>query len=242
MILPAMLPLAKLRGNGLERAQSLLQLVQSGLATNPLWSSRLLAEHSSPRHPWPLAPTANWSMMYVVTSGSLFCNNAQYAAGAVWLNEAPNHPCASEDLRCSKPSLSFCPHHSFECSPHAFIMGIGIRLRLTGRNGPEEMVASRTGALEQDLPCALCVWHPRDCLPQSSLLLQPRLGNVNNELVRTDGSAQDLNPLRIPHIGAQICEVRWTCSCSVPRPGFAGMQLDSRELLAQQIVHLANPL
>ena len=56
--------------------------------------------------------------------------------------------------------------------------------------------------------------HPRDCLPQSSLLLQPRLGNVSNELVRTNGSAQDLDPLRTPHIGKQIClpcSMSWSC-------------------------------
>ena len=96
-------------------AQS-LNWVQSGLATNPLWSSRLLAEHSSPRHPWPPPPTANWSMMCVVTSGSLFCNmdkqSAQDASTLLerifWLNEAPNHPCALEDLKCSKPSPSAC--------------------------------------------------------------------------------------------------------------------------------------
>ena len=161
--------------------------------------------------------------MCVVTSRGFFCNmdkqsaqNAQYASGADLLAERSPKP----PMRIGRPemfqAISLClssrkaSHHYFECSPHAFIMGIGIRLRLTGRNGPEEVVASRTGALEQDLPCALCVWHPRDCLPQSSLLLQPWASSVTN----------------------------WSEQTGLP------MQLDSHDwqLLAQQIVHLANPL
>ena len=210
------------------------------------------------RHPWPPAPTANWSMMMCSHLGVPLLQHGQAIR--------PGCPirCWSGSFGCTKPQTTHAhrktgdvpshlllpvvprkaSHHGFECSPHAFTMGIGIRLRLTGKNGLEEVVASRTGALEQDLPCALCVWHPRDCLPQSSLLLQPRLGNASNELVGTDGSAQNLNLLRIPHIGPKVFEVRWTCSCPVPRPGFADMQLDSHDcqLLAQQIVHLANPL
>ena len=81
VILPAMLPLARFSGYRLGRTQRLLQL-----ATDPLWSSRLLAVHSSPRHPWPQAPTANWSMMCVVTWG---------ASSATWTRNLPRCP-----IRC----------------------------------------------------------------------------------------------------------------------------------------------
>ena len=222
-----MLPLTELRGNGLGRAQPIIQLgpIRSGneptLVQPPASCTKFTQTPLGLQLPRPTGPLCVWSPRGA--SSATWTGNPPKMPSTLlerifWLNEAPNHPCASEDLRCSKPSPSACrpleaSHHGFKCSPHAFIMAIGIRLRLTGRNGPEEMVASRTRALEQNLPCTLCVWHPRDCLPQSSLLLQPRLGNLSNELVRTDVECPR-------HLGAQIFEVRWTCSCPVPTSWF----------------------
>ena len=90
------------------------------------------------------------------------------------------------------------PQHCLSSCPHSSVVTVRVRGRLCRRHGPQKMVATRSSALQQDLPCTLHIGDPPESFPQFRLFLHTHSGELFDENVTPHWRAENLDALSIP--------------------------------------------